>query len=281
MLASSTLAMAGTAHPSLDCLGQDGKQEDESDDFSGCSSDDESMPCAVGDDYSSEALTSAPLPPSQFGPTGGSEPDAAEPVVLSSQEDANPEDGPSMSEAVAGQGDIFTDPITETETEVKEVVAEKSDIPSASSLPETGETSNRILKPDKAHVFGEPEPTDRLKKLQKMLSDAKKLRTAKMLSGLWIFFSPCSALLGSFFFWFLSTPNRDCKIQGKLSNPSLECHPQLQWHRRRWWKSLIRCLLGMTQLRPRLLLIFAMLHSSGSTLSSRPVQIQMIALKML
>ena len=76
-------------------------------------------------------------------------------------------------------------------------------------------------------------------------------------------------------------PSRDCKIQGKLSNPSLECHRQLHWHRRSRWKSLILCLSGATQLRPRLLLIFATLRWSGSTTSSRPVQTLMIAPKML
>ena len=124
--------------------------------------------------------------PSMFEPTGGSE---AEPeaILLSSQEDANPEDGPSMSEAVDGQGDIFADPITQTETEVGEVkgvAEEKVDNRRTSSLAETGETPKRILKPHKSQVFGESEPTDRIKKLQKLLADAKKLRTAKTPSGL-------------------------------------------------------------------------------------------------
>lgn len=137
-----------------------------------------------------------------FEPTGGSEAEATEAILLSSQEDANPEDGPSMSEAVDGKGDIFADPITQTETEVGEVngvVEEKVDNRSTSSLPETDETSKRILKPHKTQVFGESEPTDRIKKLQKLLADAKKLRTAKTSSGLWnAFFIPCSAPLGRF-----------------------------------------------------------------------------------
>eukprot|EP00435_Cladocopium_sp_Y103_P073862 s66_g45.t1 len=137
---------------------------------------DDSMRSSAGDGSSSGPLASAP---SMSEPTGGPEPEATEPV-LSSQEDATPEDNPSMSEAVAEKVDIFADPITEAETEAKDVVKEKEDDNSnGSRLPETTGKPKKVLKPQKTQVFGAEEPSSRIKQLQKLLADAKKLRRAK------------------------------------------------------------------------------------------------------
>ena len=140
---------------------------------------------------------------------------------------------------MAEPGDIFTDPISETETEkreVKDVADEKVD---TSSLPETGEKSKRALRPHKTQVFGESEPTDRIKQLQKLLADAKKLRTAKTPSGYqWVMFFLGGGLgssdpLGRCPLLTFSMPSRDCQSQGKLSNPSLDRHRQLHCRRSR------------------------------------------------
>lgn len=133
----------------------------------------------IGDEECNSSGDEATLPDSapseEFSHPAPSNPEPADPILLSSQEEGEPADDVGH----AGDEEVKLD-----ESQAMEFECYGGPCGSAGPEPAAEVESKSTVAGKKQHVFGDDSPTvddERMKKLQKMISAAKKAQTAKTL----------------------------------------------------------------------------------------------------